>query len=262
MKRLVAVALVLISCTMLFEISAIADEIPHIYYEQVVSGEYYGSEFEVNAIAVPMQPYYNLTHFWSVEKEDGTFEIVDRSEVGWCLSEGDYEKSSKIEKKAIDNQESLTLRVRLLDDGTPRIREFWVRGMEGYEDRMEDVVFWGYIAIAICACALLFLVPIKQNKSTVRKKEPQAIKTRFIDSSYTTQSRVKTGSAVGRAAVGSLIAGSVGAMVGAGTAKHRTIEHHTTTFMVYYDNDSRKVETVKNGTYKYNKYMELLDMGD
>ena len=90
------------------------------------------------------------------------------------------------------------------------------------------------------------------------------VKTKFIDSSHTatSTSRTSTSSAIGRAAVGSMIAGPVGAVVGASTAKqrHTVNEHHTTTFMVYYSDGTHRHETVENNSSKYNLYMSKLEL--
>lgn len=242
--------------------AALADKLPQITYEQVVSGEYYGQEVEINAIAIPMVEYYNLTHFWSVEKEDGTFEIVDKSETRWCVSKEDYNKASNGEKKAIDEQEVLTLTVYFRNDGTPYIREFRLPGTMTDEQEIGCLFLVGLGMIALLIVCLIAMNKRKQAEYIPPVRKPQVIKTRFIDSSHTATSKTKTSSAVGRAAVGGLIAGPVGALVGAGTAKQKTVEHHTTTFMVYYDDGSKKVETVSNGSYQYDRYMQLLDMGD
>lgn len=243
-------------------VSALADKLPRITYEQVVSGEYYGQEVEINAIAVPMASYYNLTHFWSVEKEDGTFEIVDKSETRWCLSEEDYKKASNDEKKAIDEQDVLTLTVYFKNNGTPHIREFRLPGAMTSEQELECFIYAAFGVLALLIVLLIIMGKRKQNEYIPSVRKPQVIKTKFVDSSHTATSKTKTGSAVGRAAIGGLVAGPVGALVGAGTAKQKTVERHTTTFMVYYDDGSRKVETVSNGSYQYDRYMELLDMGD
>lgn len=233
-----------------------------ITYEQLVSGDFNGETVEVRAKAIPMNQYYNLIYMWSVEKEDGTFEFVDMSQTRWCVSEEDYDKASSSEKEAFHNEDVFILTVWLRNDGQPSVREFRLPGAMSEDESMALflMIFGG--AFVLCIIVLIFIGNRKRDETIPVRRQPQAIKTKFIDSSHTATSRAKTGSAVGRAAVGGMIAGPIGAIVGASTAKHKTTEHHTTTFMVYYDDGTRKVETVSNGSYQYDKYMKLLDMGD
>jgi len=116
---------------------------------------------------------------------------------------------------------------------------------------------------------LMIMMPIlakqsEKNETALEKLRQSITKTRIIDSSHTaTQTaKVKTGSAIGRAIVGDIIAGPVGGFVGASTAKQKVTvqEHHTTTFMVYYVDGTRNHATVENGSALYNLYMEKLDL--
>lgn len=129
--------------------------------------------------------------------------------------------------------------------------------------------FWLYAAPAIIIVAIILGIwtAVSENKKEKERKEHATrtvMRTRIIDSSHTATaiSKVNTGSAVSRGVVGGMIAGPVGAIVGASTAKQDTEveEHHTTTFMVYYSNGTRRADTVENGTELYNIYMNKLDM--
>lgn len=255
MKKVLCLILVLFSLvtTGLGENAAIS-------YEQLISGAYNGETVEVNAKAMSIIPYYNLIYLWAIEKEDGSFEVVDNSETRWCVTEEDYKRASSREKEAFDNGEVFTLEINLWKDGTPKVNSFRLQGTMSQEQMLQQylLISLGAIAVLICIAVVYF----KRSRNSLPKYCPVAVRTKFIDSSHTATSQTKAGSVVGRAAVGSLIAGPVGALVGAGTAKHRIVEHHTTTFMVYYDDGSRKAETVSNGSYQYKQYMELLDVGD
>jgi len=109
----------------------------------------------------------------------------------------------------------------------------------------------------------MVIVAISTSRENKIKRET-VIKTKFIDSSHTatSSSRTKVGSAAGRAIVGGMIAGPVGAIIGGGTGKKKTTitEHHTTTFMVYYKDGTHKAETVENNTTRYQIYMDRLEM--
>lgn len=254
MKRYACILIIML----IFPYVALADEIPSITYEQLISGEYYGQIVEVNAKAVPIARYYNLTHLWSVEKSDGTFEIVDNSDTRWCISEEDYQQATEEEQKAIDQRETLVLNLHLRSDGRPTIRDFRLPGAMSYDDKMTYLQIGLMVILVICVIVLV--IAVRMIAKNPPKKPPEPIKTKFIDSSHTVTSQVSTSSAVGRAVIGGMIAGSVGAVIGAGTAKQNTYEKNTTTFMVYYDDGSRKVETVSNNSYIYKKYMNLLEL--
>ena len=139
---------------------------------------------------------------------------------------------------------------------------------------MEEFVQKYFIAIALVFWMIvMFLTYLwykfwkKQNASREEKMKmlsESIIKTKIIDTSHTATatSKAKTGSSIGRAVVGGAIAGPAGAMIGAGTAKKKVTvnEHHTTTFMVFYQDGTRNHDTVENGTELYHIYMEKLDI--
>lgn len=100
----------------------------------------------------------------------------------------------------------------------------------------------------------------EQYQKMMEKDPYEIVKTKIIDTSHTSSDQVSTGSVVGRAVVGNALFGGVGAVVGASTAKKKTKEHHTTTFMVYYDNGMTQHKTVENGSKLYEKYMAKLEV--
>lgn len=233
-----------------------------VTYEQIVNGECNGQTIEIEAIPLVID-YYNLRYVWAVKTADGDYEQVSETESRWCVSEDEYNKASSAEKDAFDNQDAFILTVSLREDGRPFVEEFRLPGTMSEDESMSLFFLVMVVLLVLCFVVLIVLGNKKQNDGApIRRKLPEVVKTKFIDSSHTATSHAKTSSAVGRAAVGGMIAGPFGAIVGASTAKHKTTEHHTTTFMVYYDDGTRKVETVSNGSYQYDKYMRLLDMGD
>lgn len=129
--------------------------------------------------------------------------------------------------------------------------------------------FWLYAipALIIMAIVLGIWAAVSDNKMEKEKNayaKQSVMKTKIIDTSHTATStaKVNTSSAIGRGVVGGMLAGPAGAIIGASTAKQDTKvkEHHSTTFMVYYSNGTRKHETVENGTELYNIYMSKLDV--
>lgn len=85
------------------------------------------------------------------------------------------------------------------------------------------------------------------------------VKTKILDSHSTMTSKGSVTSSVGRAAVGSFIAGPIGAVVGASTGKRTYHEHKSTTFKVWYGDGSTKIKTVSNGSYDWKQYIEKLE---
>lgn len=76
-------------------------------------------------------------------------------------------------------------------------------------------------------------------------------KTRIID----THGKKSTASAAMRGTVGSAVAGPVGAIVGASTAKDK----RSTTFLIVYKNGKKVTRTVPNNSLEYQKYVKYLD---
>lgn len=68
-------------------------------------------------------------------------------------------------------------------------------------------------------------------------------------------SKAKTGSAIGRAVVGDVVCGVGGAVVGAMTAKNNTM----TKFLVKYEDGHKAVETVKDNSSRFNLLISLLE---
>ena len=76
-------------------------------------------------------------------------------------------------------------------------------------------------------------------------------KTKIIDA----YGRTSTSSAAARGAVGNLVAGPVGGIVGASTATSK----RSTTFLIIYKNGRKQTRTVPNGSFEYQKYVKYLD---
>lgn len=85
-------------------------------------------------------------------------------------------------------------------------------------------------------------------------------KTRYMNGDTVVTSKLSTSSAVGRAVVGNAIAGDVGAIVGASTAKQKTKAKHTTTFLVFYKDGHKNLETVEDGTLRFEVYVDKLEI--
>lgn len=75
-------------------------------------------------------------------------------------------------------------------------------------------------------------------------------------------SKGSIGSALGRAAVGGMIAGGAGAFAGAVTGKRTTKFRGETTFRLTYQDGHTEIETVMDQTPIWEKYMKLVPAQD
>lgn len=77
------------------------------------------------------------------------------------------------------------------------------------------------------------------------------LKTKIID----TYGKTSTVSAATRGAVGNIVAGPVGGIVGASTAKSK----RSTTFLIIYKDGTKQARTVPNGSFEYQQYIKYLE---
>lgn len=78
------------------------------------------------------------------------------------------------------------------------------------------------------------------------------VKTRIIDA----YGKASTSSAAMRGTVGGLVAGPVGALVGASTAKNK----RSTTFLILYKDGKKESRTVPNNSLEYQEYIKYLEI--
>ena len=110
-----------------------------------------------------------------------------------------------------------------------------------------------FLFCVLVACPFLALTYLLNRvcKKAQEKKESKILRTRIVD----TSGRTSTSSAVGRSAVGGFVAGPVGAVVGASTAK----QNRETTFLITYQNGTKKTKKVPNNSVEYEMYCKFLD---
>lgn len=78
------------------------------------------------------------------------------------------------------------------------------------------------------------------------------VKTKIID----TYGKTSTVSAAARGTVGGIVAGPVGSIVGASTAKNK----RSTTFLILYKSGKKITRAVPNNSLEYQKYVKYLDV--
>ena len=114
-----------------------------------------------------------------------------------------------------------------------------------------QVILFAVIFIAAIV-AFIFIMKKSGNAEDV-PVPPKPVRTKILDSG---SDGTKAGG-VGRAVVGDIIAGPVGAVVGAATAGHSN--KGFTVFRVWYDNGDVEVEKVAHNDDKYMEYLKMLD---
>lgn len=109
--------------------------------------------------------------------------------------------------------------------------------------------FLGIFSFAIAAlCIWGFKRSIDKGKET---GSSIIVKTKIID----VQGKTSAASAAARSTVGGIVAGPVGSIVGASTAKSK----RSTTFLIFYKNGKKVTRTVPNNSLEYQKYVKYLD---
>ena len=105
--------------------------------------------------------------------------------------------------------------------------------------------------VSIAIVALCIFGAVKAGGSIKESGGDTIVKTRIIDA----YGKTSTASAVTRGAVGNAVAGPVGAIVGASTAK----SNRSTTFLIFYKDGKKKTRTVPNNSFEYQKYIKYLE---
>lgn len=232
-------------------------DFPIVTCEQIVSGEVYGQTVYAEAIAVKIQPLYNLRYMWAIRKQDGTFAIIeDQSGSRWAITENAYQDASERHRHAIDAQEVMKLELHFSNAGMVDVRSFVLPGELSFTEQQNLTVKWMLVLLVCCIIAIPIMIVLacKTSRKTPRKYTPEVVSTRILDS-YNTQTG---GNVVGRAAVGGVLGGTLGAIIGAATAKRNEV--HWVTFRVFYSDGTVKTETVCSGTAAYNKYIKLVEV--
>lgn len=110
------------------------------------------------------------------------------------------------------------------------------------------------LMLFVAMTALTVFCILGAKKAGDRAKETGSgviVKTKIADA----YGKTSATSAVVRGVVGNMVAGSVGAVVGASTAK----SNRSTTFLIFYKNGKKATRTVPNNSLEYQKYIKYLD---
>lgn len=123
---------------------------------------------------------------------------------------------------------------------------------------------FGFLVIIFIVIVVMVAMASGKQGSTNSTKEVKSCV--FIGSvtQLKSDTKTKTGSAIGRGVVGGALLGPAGAIIGASTAKKKTITKEVDSgerkFLVEYTDGTRAEETAKVGTSRYNYLMSKLNM--
>ena len=144
------------------------------------------------------------------------------------------------------------------------------------DDDIGTILFIIFIGIAVFAFMLLW-AGSQEKKKKERKKQLEeyiksldeiVVKTKFLERNIISSLRSSktSGNSIGRSIVGGAVAGPAGAVIGSGTGKRTTTyktEHKAeTTFLVYYKDGTKKLDTVEDGSEMYMFYTSKLEDDD
>lgn len=119
----------------------------------------------------------------------------------------------------------------------------------------KETLIFLIVCAALVAGLILFSKFLRKIEDEWEQEKWNVVKTRFVKTDVRIET--STSSAVGRAIIGDIVAGPVGAMVGAATAKEN--DKSESTFIVFYKDGSSEVRTVRNHSDSYDLYMSRLE---
>ena len=119
-------------------------------------------------------------------------------------------------------------------------------------DRKESILSLLILLDIMAPISILCAIKAKKAADVVKKSGGDMIvKTKIVDS----YGKTSTASAAVRGTVGNAVAGPVGAIVGASTAK----VNRSTTFLIFYKSGRKTTKTVPNNSLEYQKYIKYLE---
>ena len=123
---------------------------------------------------------------------------------------------------------------------------------------LDILIIAGIVLFIICEVGSKLMPPKPQ-------KEPKTVvKTMLLDKHDNSHSstRTSTSSALGRGIVGAAIAGPIGALAGAATARSETVTNSDTeyTFKVWWSDDTTTIERCKYDDANYRRFIEKIEL--
>lgn len=119
---------------------------------------------------------------------------------------------------------------------------------------------WIWIVAAIIFVPQIIVGLVQDSRRA--REEPEIYKTAIIDtaSEYISESRTRTGSTIGRAAVGGMVGGALGAATGAATARRRTIttNNDRVIFKIWWENGTTCIKEVRRRSKDYELYVRYV----
>lgn len=237
---------------------------PDVYYDDLYSGEYFDEYVHVKAMR---ENWY--TGVWSIENEAGEYVVAENSDE-WSIRYAMLDDCDPELKKAYNEGSPIKLQIRIYADGDIRIMDLFEYDHTTFGEFAEAMpMILGVVAIGIVGIIILCAVlnaggPIKTYKMEPPRQgrnERTIESVRIMDSSGPVYgSKTSTTSAVGRAIVGDMVAGPIGAIVGASTAKQtpQKFSDGTMTFRITWSDGSQTTETVSKNSAQYRNLIDMV----
>ena len=141
------------------------------------------------------------------------------------------------------------------------------------DDDFGTILFIAFIGFAALGFLLLW-AEIQKKKQQEQQKQLQeyikslneiVVKTQFLERNILSSLRSSktSGNSIGRSIIGGAVAGPVGAVIGSGTGKRTTTyetEHKAeTTFLVFFKDGTKEIDTVEDGSEMYKFYVSKIE---
>lgn len=124
---------------------------------------------------------------------------------------------------------------------------------------MDSSTFGILVLIAMIPVVVVNIVQDNRRK----QEEPQIVKTAIVDvdRGYISETRTRTGSAVGRAIIGGKLGGALGAATGAATARRSTIttSNDRVIFKIWWENGTTSIKEVRRNSGDYKLYIRYVE---
>lgn len=135
-----------------------------------------------------------------------------------------------------------------------------MKGTHAITSEQLSVAYWIVMVIGVILLICMIINDIHKKKHPPKT----VVKTKLIDKHDNSHSstRTSTSSALGRGIVGAAIAGPIGALAGAATARSETVTNSDTeyTFKVWWSDDTTSIERCKYDDANYRRFIEKIEL--
>lgn len=259
MKRFAAILLL-----MILVLCATASAEEFATYEDIVFQRRVGQVILVEARGERIDRNRNEYRL-KIRCEDGSYKCVNPSNDKWVITLRKYIYMSKDTRDALKYGKPLILTLEMRKGIQPNFLEISSRDAyqkQAASQRYNTIdVNTVLLIISILALGLGLLICFVYIYKAYRKKHPKPVpvSTRILNASRSFREYYSSMEVLGRMALGDMVAGDLGALAFAQTARPHRYEDVKVIFLVRYDNGKNKVETVDAYSDKCQRYLAILE---